>query len=214
MNQPSRLQLPVILLGAVTALLACEPNAPTPAAPAASVTPFAIPTVAVSTQAPVINYGPVGAQQFGNNNVVQIGPKPRDLTADEQATLATSLKPFAGLKVNVFQYSLGEPEIASLAGEIEGALRTAGVVVTECRGTEMGDSRSPRPIPGILVEVRQSTPPTQLAAKALADALRSPIRKVDGPLPFDAFGRGANTCSGTEDPNAALQLTIGRNNGP
>jgi hypothetical protein len=172
---------------------------------------------APAPQAPVINnYAPIGAQQIGNNNtaVIQTGPRPRNLTAAEQSRLATSLKPFGGLKVNVFQYDLGEREIVSLTGEIEEALRRAGLIVTECTGKESGDRRSPRPLPGILVEVRQPVAPAQQGAKTLAELLRSPTRKVDGPLPYDAFGRGSIMCSGTDDPDAALQVTIGRNNGP
>jgi hypothetical protein len=107
---------------------------------------------------------------------------------------------------------VGEREIADLTDALTAALKGADWAVTEVVGTEMGDKRSARPLPGLLVEVRQGT--GAQAAKALVDALRTMGLKIDGPLAFDAFGRGGVMSQGTEDPNAEIQLTIGRNNGP
>jgi hypothetical protein len=172
-------------------------------------------TVPAAKASVINNYAPILAQQIGNNNtaVIKTGPEPRNLSVADQLKMATLLKPFGGLKVNVFQYDLGEPEIVSVTGEIERVLSSAGLIVTECTGKESGDKRSERPLPGILVEVRQPVALAQKAAEILAESLRSSTRKVDGPLPYDGFGRGSIMCSGTDDPSAALQVTIGRNNG-
>jgi hypothetical protein len=154
-----------------------------------------------------------GDHNTQNVTTIHTGPKPRTLAPEQRTHLVTALGPFHGMRINVFRY-VGEKEIADLEDEIASALRDAGWVVTEVSGTEMGDKRSHRPVPGILIEVRpQSGAPQQgPAAEALAAGLRSAALKLDGPLQFDAFGRGGLQEQGEEDPHAAIQLTIGKNN--
>jgi len=104
---------------------------------------------------------------------------------------------------------IGDREIVDLTDANTVALKGAGWIVSEVADTEMGDKRTSRPIPGILVEMRQ--PNGASASGSLVAALRSAALKVEGPISFDAFGRGGVMSQGTEDPNAAIQLTIGRN---
>ena len=130
-------------------------------------------------------------------------------TMSRRNCCSTRLFRTKGHGYNVFKYTLGG-DIENLTKKITKALSGAGWIVTSLAGSEFGDDRSPRPKPGLLVEVR--TPKGQAPANALAKALRGV--GAQGPLAYDAFGRGGMQVQGSEDSTATIQSLIGQNQAP
>jgi hypothetical protein len=161
-------------------------------------------------------HGPVHGQvAVGDYNIqhqtILSGPAPRELTADDLTTIADKLSRFRGLSVNIFSYNSGGREVVKFALQLQSLLKAAGWAVTPVHGTEQGEPRSDRPVPGLLVEVGpQRAAPKQIeAATALVEELRSRRITTDGPIAFNSWARGGIDVQGTEDPGAAVQVTIG-----
>jgi nucleoside phosphorylase len=161
-------------------------------------------------------HGPVHGQvAVGDYNIqhqtILSGPTPRELTADDLTTMADRLSRFRGLGVNIFSYNSGGREAVNFARQLASLLKAAGWAVTSVSGSEQGEPRSDRPVPGLLVEVgpQRGVPEQHEAATALVEDLRSRRITTGGPIPFNAWARGGIMVQGTEDPGAAVQVTIG-----
>jgi hypothetical protein len=117
----------------------------------------------------------------------------RHLDAEQQLTIARTLGSFKGQRITLIMYP-GDPEISSIAGDIDKVLSASGWIGS------LGRSPALRPVRGVLVEIdKLATSRDRNAAEWLAKALGEALN-VSGPR--------------DPDPNkshaAPITITIGR----
>ncbi len=133
---------------------------------------------------------------------------PRALSAEQQSSVANTLRPFAGQKLNVFVFTT-ESEIVSIGNQIvavPGRPNGAGWALS----VSTGQMAANRVLTGMLVEVMPSATEVDLAAaRALVSALAHERLGVGGP---QAIWTGAEGLTGSinEDPTAKIRMIIAR----
>ena len=118
----------------------------------------------------------------------------RRLSRDQQASIASALRSYAGQKVTLVAQS-GDPESVRLTDDIVAALGQRGAGWDVFR---FSASPASTPVSGILIE---SNPEATEAARVLATALAAQTTEVAGPRPFPETSAGGST---------PIRVTIGR----
>jgi len=129
----------------------------------------------------------------------------RRLTPDQQKTLGATLRPFAGIHINLFAMG-GDSEIVGIGNDVLTALAAPTLAawnVTVGSGQDSAIMSS-----GILVEVAVDADATaQRAASSLIAALRHENLAVSGPLPES---KGAIMGNVSRDPSAKIRVVIAK----
>jgi hypothetical protein len=131
---------------------------------------------------------------------------PRHLTTEQQRTIASKLRRFAGQGVNLYVHS-GDTEIEGIARDIVMALGTpngAHWVVSSVL------ERPDRTIPGILVELRGADAAARDAAVALVSTLNDERIFAAGPQPTESIERHTVVRGDGSNMNAPIVITIGK----
>jgi hypothetical protein len=129
---------------------------------------------------------------------------PRRLTAEQQRTLASKLRPFSGARGN-FVVSGDDVEITSLSNQILASFKDAGWIFGFFVGTD--PSRS---VSGILVEIAADADgPTKAAAETLASALLAENLSVRGPR-VGEVKTISGMFSGRPVSDPKIRITIGK----
>jgi hypothetical protein len=122
------------------------------------------------------NHGPMGNMNIGPNGTINVtAPTPRRLTQEQINAIGHALGRYRGMRVNLVRYSSAGQEGADLANDILEALTLAKMQVSNEIGAEYNDTRTGRPIPGLLVEIGPRDPvPGQMERRRGARARFAP----------------------------------------